>query len=288
MKANPVILSTRSNGIAYFPSRTAFNYVVAGVETENGTILLDATSKNSQPNVLPMRALNWTGQIIRADGTSALIDLMPTKSSVETVQVMASIGNEGLVSGTIRDIYADYNAYIFRENYAGVSNDSYVEKLEKRYSGIEVSEYNVANARDLAKTVDEVYAFSHNNLTEVIGDRMYFSPMLFLARAENPFKQETREYPVDFGFPHQDKYMFSITIPEGYVVETLPEPSYLKMPANIGSFKYNIAVKGKLIQLVVGYDINYAIVNTPYYGALKNFFSELIAKQTEKIVLKRV
>ncbi|MEP6930089.1 MAG: DUF3857 domain-containing protein, partial [Flavobacterium sp.] len=59
LTANPVLVSTRSNGIALFPNRTAFNYVIAAVETPNGSILLDATSKYSSPNILPFRVLNW-------------------------------------------------------------------------------------------------------------------------------------------------------------------------------------------------------------------------------------
>lgn len=47
LTANPVLVSTRSNGIALFPNRTAFNYVIAAVETPNGYILLDA-SENFQ------------------------------------------------------------------------------------------------------------------------------------------------------------------------------------------------------------------------------------------------
>lgn len=39
LTANPVLVSTRSNGIALFPNRTAFNYVIAAVETPTGFVL---------------------------------------------------------------------------------------------------------------------------------------------------------------------------------------------------------------------------------------------------------
>jgi transglutaminase-like putative cysteine protease len=58
IKANPVLISTRSNGIALFPSRTGFNYVIAAIEINDGLILLDATEKYSVPNILPLRDLN--------------------------------------------------------------------------------------------------------------------------------------------------------------------------------------------------------------------------------------
>jgi hypothetical protein len=38
LNANPVLVSTRSNGIAMFPNRTAFNYVIAAVENGGNTI----------------------------------------------------------------------------------------------------------------------------------------------------------------------------------------------------------------------------------------------------------
>ncbi|RZJ66477.1 MAG: DUF3857 domain-containing protein [Flavobacterium sp.] len=287
LTANPVILSTRANGIALFPSRTAFNYVIAAVETPQGQILLDATSKNSLPNVLPFRVLNWNGRIIRKDGTSAEVNLMPDKNSKEVVNLLATIDSKGSVSGQMRDIYSDYNAYSFRENYSGVAKESYLEKLEKRYNGISVNDYSVQNDRELEKPVMEAYTFTHDNVVEVIGDRIYFSPMLFLARENNPFKQEVREYPVDFGFPYQDRYSITINLPDGYVVESTPSPGLISTDSNIGSFKYNIASNGKQIQLSIVHDMNFAVVSQQHYETLKMFYREMIAKQNEKIVLRK-
>src|SRR5690606_1550977 len=99
LTANPVLVSTRSNGVALFPNRTAYNYVIAAVETEKGYILLDASDKFSVPNVLPLRALNWYGRLIRKDGTSEEIDLMPKKPSSDIVFMNYSIDAEGKVAG---------------------------------------------------------------------------------------------------------------------------------------------------------------------------------------------
>ena len=88
LKVNPVLISTRANGISIFPNHSAFNYVIAAVETTEGLILLDATSKFSTPNVLPFRDLNWKGRLIGKDGTSEEVDLMPTKASNDNVTMM--------------------------------------------------------------------------------------------------------------------------------------------------------------------------------------------------------
>lgn len=286
--ANPILISTRSNGISLFPSRTAFDYVISGVELNNQVVLLDATNKFSLPNILPIRDLNWFGRIIRKNGSSAQIDLMPKFNSKDVVNIMASITADGNITGKIRDQYFDYYAFGYRVNNHGVAKESYIEKLEKRHQGLEIDEFEVLNTNDLSKPIVENYTFTSTNSVEIIGDKMYVSPFMFFTTTENPFKQETREYPVDFVYPNQDKYNINLTIPEGYVVETMPQPKAVTMPQEMGSFKYNLSNNGNQIQIVFSLDINQAIIGSEYYEALKNFYKEIINKQTEKIVLKKV
>ena len=112
--------------------------------------------------------------------------------------------------------------------------------------------------------------------------------MLFLATKENPFKQEIREYPVDFGHPFQNKYGITIEIPEGYTVETLPAPINIATGENVGSFKYKIENIANKIQVLITVDINTAIVSSDFYPVLKGFYQQMIDKQNEKIVLKKI
>jgi len=287
IEANPVLISTRSNGVSLFPSRTAFDYVISGVELENKVYLFDATSKFSLPNILPIRDLNWYGRIIRKNGSSAEINLMPRFNSKDVVNILGTIANDGVITGKIRDQYFDYNAFVFREFNHGIAKESYIEKLEKRHQGLEIGDYEVQNADDLSKPIIENYNFTSTNSVEIIGDKMYVSPLMFFAKTENPFKQEIREYPVDFVFPNQDKFNISLTIPEGYVLETLPQPKAVAMPEEMGNFIYNISNNGQQIQIMYSLDINEAIVGPEYYEALKSFFKEIVNKHTEKIVLKK-
>lgn len=287
IEANPILISTRSNGIAIFPSQSAFNYVICGVELPNQVILLDATNKFALPNILPLRDLNWSGRIIRKNESSAEVNLLPAFSSKDILNILAVINADGSITGKIRDQYFDYNAFVFRNNNYGVTKESHIEKLEKKYQGLEIEEYEVLNSSDFAKPIVENYSFTSSNSSEIIGNKIYVSPFMFFTMTENPFKQETREYPVDFIYPSQNKYNISFTIPEGYVVESLPQPKALAMPDEIGNFKYNISNTGKQIQIIYSYDLNQAVINAEYYEVLKNFYKEIVNKQTEKIVLKK-
>jgi hypothetical protein len=285
--ANPVLVSTRENGEAIYPSPSAFNYVVAGVMVDKEILLLDATSKNTVPGLLPVRALNWTGRMIMDNKECVEVDLMPKKKSLEVISITGAIDADGKISGRARDQYVNHSAHVFREDYTDGDKEKYVQELEKSYSGIEINDYNVLNLKELNKPVGDDYSFAHNTIADVIGDKLYFSPMLHFTEKENPFTADKREYPIDFMFPHQSKYVVGIKIPEGYVLESLPRSVTYLMEENIGSFKYNIMAVGSMIQANIVFDINYANIGKEYYPTLKDFFSKVIEKQNEKIILKK-
>jgi hypothetical protein len=288
LKANPVLVSTRANGIAIFPNRGAFNYVIAAVETPNGLILLDATSKFSTPNVLPFRDLNWQGRLIRKDGTSEEVDLMPKQASNDYIMMSYAIDATGKITGKLRRQRTNHNAMSFRSEIENTKEEEYLEKLENENEKIEIGDYSRTNEKDIQLPITETCSFSGTNLCELIGEKMYINPLLFFTKEHNPFKQEIREYPVDFGYPFLDKYTINIDIPEGYMVETLPKSAQLNMEDNLGSFKFISNASENKIQLSITHQINTPIVSSEYYPMLKEYYQGMIAKETEKIVLKKV
>ena len=287
LNANPVLVSTRKNGIPLFPTREGYNYVVSCVEMPEGTILLDATSKYSSPNVLPYRALNWDGRIITKDGNSTLINLYPKANSKNTITLMAKLGKEGDIDGNYRVIKTNHNALSYRGQYNDIDEDAFLEKLENKYGGLEITEFKVTNAKDLSKPVTETYKFVKESQADIIGNKIYFSPLFFLATKENPFKLEKREFPVDFGYPSESVYRVIINLPEGYKVESIPETTAFALPNNLGSFKYDINQNGTTISLYISTEINQAIISSMYYNALKEYFKLLIEKENEQIVLTK-
>lgn len=60
------------------------------------------------------------------------------------------------------------------------------------------------------------------------------------------------------------------------------------MEDNLGVFKFDTAVVDKKIQLSMIHQINQAIFPVDKYEMLKEYYKTMIAKQTEKIILKRI
>jgi ribosomal protein L24 len=287
LTANPVLISTRANGITVFPSRNAFNFVVAAVETPDGLVLLDATEKYSAPNILPLRDLNWVGRLIRKDATSVEVDLMPKTTAIEIKSMVVALKPDGAIEGQTRYQHSNHAALEFRKKFLAQDPNTYLENLENRSGAIEISDYIRENDKNLSEPVIEKFKFKQSRNVDYIAGKMYIKPMFFLNSSYNPFKQEERLYPVDFGFPKQERYNISISIPPGFVVESVPSSMNIAVD-QIGTFKFLITKTDTNIQVAITKDVTTAIISPEYYPDLKGFLQQIMDKQNEKIVLKKM
>jgi len=288
LNANPVLVSTRNHGIPLSPTREGYNYVVSAIELDDNIILLDATSKYSSPNILPYRVLNWEGRIIREDGSNRLVNLYPNVQAASTTFMNVNIEEDGMISGKIRNMKTNHNAMNFREAYISSNKESYLEKFENNLGEVVVSNFKVDNDLELSKPIVMSYDFVAEDQFETIGDKIFMSPILFFTTEENPFKLESRSYPVDFGYPSITKYNINIKVPEDFKVESVPEKIILQLPENLGDYKYNIIASEANIQLAIEYNINASVIHSDYYDVLKEFFKQLVIKEKEKLVLTKI
>ena len=288
VNAYPVLVSTRNNGIPLFPTQNGFNYVICMVETDEGYALFDATENFSSFNVLPPRAINWQGRVLRPDGSSRWVNLTPSKPSVQSTSLNVTLKDDFSAVGVVRKRYTDYLAFDYRNKYAFSSDEDHIKKLESGNGSIEISELNFENAKDVTKPVDISYKYELQDAVENIGDNLYLQPMLFTAMKESPFKADSRLYPIDFTYPVSEKYIINIMLPDGYEVETLPQSEALNFKDEACMFTYISKVNGKYLQLNISLDINTTIISTTDYAEFKAFFDKIIEKQNEQVVLKKV
>lgn len=288
IESYPVLISTRDHGVPMFPTREGFNYVAAYVELEGGNILLDASNKYTEPNLLPNRAINWFGQVIKKDGTRKSISLMPNTVSKETVSCSLFLTEDGVIKGKQRTIYSNHLAYKHRNDFNGVSEESYIKNLESKNSGIEISELSVKNQETLGKSVMESFSFLLEDQASAIGDKIYFNPLFHFATEENPFKLGERYFPIDFTYPWEEKYSININIPKGYTIESMPEGLKIALPEEMGTFLYTLKQNSTGLQLLVDIKLNNAIIPAEKYQYIKEFFNKVVQKETEQVVLTKV
>lgn len=285
LNANPVLVSSKGNGIPLFPTLKGFNYVISLVQfADNSYVLLDATEPFGMPNVLPVRALNWNGRLVTKDGNSTWVKLSSLNHATEENMVIAKLSDNLIVEGLMRTKYENLNALNFRKNYNHVDDDELIKKYEDNYK-IEIEDFKVVNKDILSKPVIRNVKFISEDLVEEINGKFYVEPLLFLTQHKNPFKLEDRKFPVDFATAWKDENRVSLQIPDGYVVEKLPEPMAIALPENIGVFKYQVTTTGNKIKAFSILQFNSSMILPQYYTFLKDFYGKLVQRESEKIVL---
>ncbi|WP_299710321.1 DUF3857 domain-containing protein [uncultured Tenacibaculum sp.] len=287
LNANPVLVSSRSNGIPVFPTIDGFNYVISMIEFSDGKyVLLDATEPYSIPNLLPIRALNWNGRKVTRAGASSWVKLTSSTHSTRENNIKVKIEDESELSGYIMQNSTRFDALLDRKRFNHIQKEDLISKFEELYD-IEIEEFKSRNEKNLGKKLSRMIKFSSDNLIEEVNSKLYINPLLFLTQKENPFKSEDRKFPIEFATPRKIKNNISIQIPEGYQVEFVPEQLAIGLPEGLGLFKFKATATEKGVQISSILQLNQAMISPIYYQATKEFYKQIVAKQMEKIVLSK-
>ena len=287
LNANPVLVSTKDNGIPIFPTRNGFNYVLCAVDIDGQRILLDASNPYSTVNIVPLKTLNWQGRLIQEDGSSNWVELVPQRASKENISLNVEVNLDLSIAGKVRNHYTDFDALDYRSEFSNHSEEDMIESLQEGKGEIEISNLEIKNKQDLSKPIVQSYEFKYDNAIEQIGDKLYFSPLFFLTLEENPFKEDSRDYPIDFVYPGVNKYIINIKLPEGYVVESLPQSGKAQFNGANGDFTYLARQNGKLLQFTMSFKMNKILILPEEYQDFKTFYQMMLDKQAEKVVLKK-
>jgi len=286
LDANPVLVSTIENGIPIFPTRYGFNYVIAAVQSPDGLVLLDATEKNSLPNVLPRRVLNFQGMLIKKNGKSEWIPLYPTQHSFSKTVISAKLNEMGF-SGVARKTLTNNLLLNYRIEVRDKSKDDLIKWIDEDYKEIEVINARVSNLDNLEKNTIETIQFESESFVEEIDGKIYINPLLYKQLTQNKFKTDKRNFSIFYDYPRAYINEVNISLPENYSVESIPEALEFILPDNLGFFKYTILQEGAMLKVKSSLVINKAVIPANYYTDLKEFYNQIIVKEAEKIIIQK-
>ena len=286
LDANPVLVSTVDHGIPLYPTIAGFNYVIVMVKTNQGAYLLDATSKNSFPNVLPSRVLNFQGRALKKDGTSFWVNLYPNEFSKKETSLMAKFTLDGF-NGFSRTSLDNNIQLSYRNRLQGKDKDALISWFEDNHPNVDLSDIRINNLDNLEKNCNQLVKFTTTSFYEELGGKIFIDPLLYLKRTENPFKAKTREFPIFYDYPWYKSNTVSITIPKGYHIVSVPKETKYELPDELGGFAYKVIQKGNVITTKSIVNINKGVVAKRYYQDLKKLYTAIINKHDEKIVVAK-
>ncbi|MBI1227211.1 MAG: DUF3857 domain-containing protein [Bacteroidetes bacterium] len=293
LKAYPVLISTTSNGtvIPFRVSPREFDRVIAAVEQEDGGLVLVDVSAYSNPiGLLCAEDINGEGLLLKAKDDIQWIPLV-NKVSVKTALIATmELNADGGVKG---------NVVLYENGYEAVSNRIKIREkdeesmLKEKYVAWATdggfSEIKTENARDWNTPGTKIeFKMITNAFANVSGDKIYVSPLIGIGEHENPFKNPDRKFNIDLGSPNEQNYNLTFKIPQGYKVEETPKSVKMAFGDNDLTFDYVIDMKDDIVKLVVKKRQKKSSIESAIYPELQQFFSTMVSKMEEQIVLTKI
>ena len=287
IKADPVLLSTTHNGKAYemYPLIKKFNYVVAKVTINDKVYMLDASQKKLGFNYLPQYCYNGYGRLIN-DPPLVVNLFADSLAESKKTSIFISNSEDGKnLEGTFTSDLGYYESYNFREEIKENEIDNYFKKIKNGFN------YDVilSNKRlDSLKNFDEKMKVGYDFSFKLNEDIIYFNPLFGEAYKTNPFTAATRNYPVEMPYKTEEIILVNMEIPTGYKIDEMPKSVRMNYNENEGLFEYIMNKDANNIYLKCILRFNKAIFSSEDYEYLREFYGQIVKKQSEQIVFKKI
>lgn len=288
LSADPVILSTRSNGFTHplYPLLTRYNYVICQVMIDSVRYRLDASEPWVGFGQLPRRCYNGSGRVVNKEAPH--VAELSADSLIEgnVVLVIVSNDDKGGMTASVQIKPGLQESEELRQDVKEHGQEAYLKKLQTSFAG----DATVQNLEmDSVSQPDQPLGIAYDvHLTpDASTDEYYFNPILEGALKENPFKAAARTYPVEMPYAMDETYTMVMDVPTGYEVDELPKSAKVLYNSDEGFFEYLMVKSGDQIQFRTRIKLKKANYSPEDYASLRDFFGFIVKKQGEQIVFKK-
>jgi hypothetical protein len=285
--ADPVMLSTRSHGYAYsnYPLLERFNYVVCRLKMNDKIVYLDA-SRPLGYGRLHWECYNGHARVINEEATPIEF-LSDSLTERKVTSLMLSSNDKGELVGMLQQVPGYYESYDMRNGIKEKGLKEYIKEIEKDMPpDVAVKNYRIERLEKLDEQVQVNYDIS---LGLDKKDIIYLDPMFGEGFTENPFASENRTYPVEMPYAFDEVYVLRMNVPHGYEVSEMPVSTKVNFDEEGRSFfEYLVENADGVISLRSRVKMHRSYFLPDEYKILHDFFSLVVNKQNEKIVLKKM
>jgi transglutaminase-like putative cysteine protease len=286
--ADPVLLSTRDYGfnLANYPVLDKLNYVITRVKIDGIVYYLDPAHPHLGFGRLDGDCYNGHARIISNVDSGSVFFWADSLKERKTTMVLISNSSNGVLEGSFQSTLGGQESYNTRRTVSEIGEKNYFKHIQTAYGeDLEIEDPSIDSLKRPEDPVKINYNFKYKQVSG--SSLIYFNPLFSEAWRENPFKAAERKYPVEMPYAMDYNYIFNMDIPEGYVVDELPKSAKVVYNGEEGSFEYIIGKDGGQIQLRCRLQLNKANFTSEDYSTLRDFFTFVVKKENEPIVLKK-
>ncbi len=279
--ADPVVLSTIKRGmlLAYNPSISQLNFVVASFTDQGKIYLLDGTSKLTEINMISPQALNHYGIMMTKDEAKQINIFFP-----EVSKTFLSVNAKLTPEGTFAGHFADRDTKL----YAMIANENYTDD-EKTFAKNYQDEYkfpytNMKHGLQENNDFETSFDFTSDTFVDTIGNKLVFNPLLFLYSQNHSYNQtEPRRAPIEFFSAFDRVKKVTITIPDNYEFENVPKSKKFRTEDSALQYSYVVTQNGKELTVETTIQINDTLFPKEYYLAFTQIYDNVTKMEAQVV-----
>ncbi|MGZ5188017.1 MAG: transglutaminase domain-containing protein [Kaistella sp.] len=281
INADPVVLSTVNRGflLAYNPSISQLNYVVASFLDKDKIYLLDGAYKHSEMNMIAPKALNYYGLIMGKKDVKQINIFYPEVSKT-LLTVDAKLNPDGTIDGHFTDRDTKLYAMVVNERYVE-DKEKFVQSYKNEYKfALSNMKHNLHENNDF----ETMFDFSSDTFVDAIGSKLVFNPLLFLYAQNHDFKQDTpRKAPLEFYSPSDRVKKVTITLPDNYVFENVPKSKKFRTQDNALQYTYQVTQMGNKLTVETTTQIDDSVFPKEYYPAFTQIYDNITQQEAQVV-----
>lgn len=285
LKADPVVLSTVDWGmlLAYAPSVSQLNYVVASISVNDRIHLLDATQKQSDIDMIAPQALNYSGFIMTPKEAKEISMLYPHRSKT-ILSIDATMNLDGTFGGHFKD--RDTRLYAMMVNSRYNSDKSAFADSYK--SGYKFPISNLKQGIQDNNDFETSFDFTSDSFVDVIGSKLVFNPLLFLYSQNHNFDQkEPRKAPLEFYSAYDRTKKVTIIIPDNYEFQNVPKSKKFRTDDNALQYSYLVTQAGNKLTVETTVSTDDSVYPKEYYPAFAQIFDNITKQEAQVVTVVR-
>ena len=285
--ADPVILSTRDHGfnLATYPVLQKMNYVIVRLNLNGNIYYLDAARPELGFGHLSGACYNGAARIISKRDSGSVYFEADSLKEREVTMVLVSMTDKG-VEGTWQSTPGAERSYEVRRSVSEHGQQQYFKDIQTRFGeDMEITNGGIDSLDRLEEPIKLHYDFVLKQAQDA--SVVYLNPLIGAGWRKNPFGAAERKYPVELPYAMDEVYVFSMEVPQGWVVDELPKSARIVLSGDQGQFEYLVAQQQGQVQMRCRLRLNKAWFPAADYSSLRDFFALVVKKEAETIVLKK-
>lgn len=288
--AKPLLVPLRDGGepLEVYPLLNQFDHLMLLATLDGEDVILDPLTIHRPMGLPRVPALNHRAFVADPDNPH-WIDVNVPRAG-KAVMVNMAIDNKGMAEVELKGRLESYYGITAREQLEEMESDNefpVLDEILKAFPETKLVGKQVKGDEDKSGPLSLTLNLKVP-VGQAVDDFLYVQPVLYPVFDKGLADVEQRLYPVDFAYPWQERYIASITLPKGYVVDELPESQRFTSEDKTLSATFAAEDNGNgVVSVFFTVAVKKTVYEAQEYAGLREMFRHIIELQETILVLKK-